>query len=166
MTGLEPHPVPGDVDPDEWALQIEGTVAQPLCLDWNDLGSYPKESFTADFACVEGWTAEDLSWRGIRVGTFLDRADPTPASTHVLVHAMDDDYACAFPIDRVRDAVLALELGGEPLAVDHGGPARLVPTDSGSDCWESVKWVSEFEVRESEPRADDTAKVIALSRIE
>lgn len=166
MTGLKPHAIPDEVDPNEWRLRVGGTVARPLCLGPSDLKNLPTESFTADFACVEGWTAENLSWRGVRVNTLLERADPTDTSTHVLVRAMDSEYACAFCVDRVRDAVLALELDGEPLPLDHGGPARLVPTDDGADCWESVKWVSQLEVSESEPTADDTAKATALSRIE
>lgn len=166
MTGLQPHAVPEAVDPNEWRLRVGGAVARPLRLDRSDLADVPTESFTADFACVEGWTAEDLSWRGVRVGTLIERAGPTDASTHVLVHAMDGEYACAFRVDRARDADLAPALDGEPLPVDHGGPARLVPTDTEADCWESVKWVSELEVTESEPRADDSAKATALSRIE
>lgn len=79
---------------------------------------------------------------------------------------MDGNYARVFRGDRVGDAVLALEFDGEPLPVDHGGPARLVSTDSGSGCWESVKWVSQLEVTESEPTTDDAAKATALSRIE
>ncbi len=78
---------------------------------------------------------------------------------------MDGDYACAFPLDRVNDAMLAFELDGEALPREHGGPARLVPTAAGSDCWESVKWVAELEVRRSEPVAGDTAEEIALGRL-
>lgn len=166
MTRLKPHAVPDEVDPNEWRLRVGGTVARPLSLGPSDLKNLPTESFTADFACLEGWTVENLSWRGVRVNTLLERADPTDASTHVLVRAMDGEYACAFWIDRICDAVLALELDGEPLPLDHGGPARLVPTDDGADCWESVKWVSQLEVSELEPTADDTAKATALSRIE
>jgi DMSO/TMAO reductase YedYZ molybdopterin-dependent catalytic subunit len=79
---------------------------------------------------------------------------------------MDGEYACSYQRDRVDDALLAVELDGRPLPVEHGGPARLVPTTADSDCWESVKWVTTLEVCTSEPVADDTAENIATSRLE
>ena len=164
MSGLEVHDVPAGVDPEGWRLDVTGAVASERTLDRGDLRALPTESFTADFACVEGWVAEDLSWRGVRVGDVLDRAAPTAAAGHALVRAMDGEYACSFPLERLRDAVLALELDGAALPVEHGGPARLVPTGD-ADCWESVKWVAELAVTESAPGDADTAESIALSRI-
>ncbi|MFB6091572.1 MAG: molybdopterin-dependent oxidoreductase [Haloquadratum sp.] len=162
---LESHPVPDDVDPEEWTLRVTGAVSRPLCLSRDDVVALPDGELTDDFTCVEGWRAQDLSWRGVRVETVLSRASPRAAARYVLVHAMDGDYASAFPIDRARDALLAFELDGEPLPVEHGGPARLVPTDDGADCWESIKWVTEIEVLETEPASRDTAEEIALDRV-
>ena len=141
-------------------------MSSPLRLDRSALTDLPAATVAEDFECREGWVAEDLSWRGIRVEHLLDRAAPTVEDGHVLVRAMDGEYACAFPMDRVADAVLAFELDGDALPVEHGGPARLVPTDDGSDCWESVKWVSALDVRATEPTDDDTAKGIAVGRLE
>ncbi|CQH57439.1 molybdopterin-binding domain protein [Halobacterium hubeiense] len=164
MSGLEVHDVPDGVDPDAWHLDVTGAVASELTFDREDLRALPVETFTADFTCVEGWVAEDLSWRGVRVGDVLDRAAPTAAASHALVHAMDGEYACSFPLNDLADAVLALELDGAALPVEHGGPARLVPTGE-ADCWESVKWVAELTVTESAPEDADTAESIALSRV-
>lgn len=165
MSDLEVHDVPAGVDPAGWRLDVTGAVTQELSLDSADLDDFPAETFTADFTCVEGWVAEDLAWRGVRVGDVLARAEPTAAASHALVRAMDGEYACSFPLDALADAVLAVELDGDPLPVEHGGPARLVPTGD-ADCWESVKWVDALEVTEGPPADDDTAKELALSRIE
>ena len=165
MSDLEVHDVPAGVDPDAWRLDVTGAVARERAFDRGDLRALPTETFTADFTCVEGWVAEDLSWRGVRVGDVLDRAAPADAASHVLAHAMDGEYACSFPLDRVADAVLALDLDGGALPVEHGGPARLVPTGD-PDCWESVKWVDALELLDGPPEAGDTAKDLALSRIE
>jgi len=165
MSGLEPHAVPDDVDPDDWQLRVTGAVSSPLRLGPSELADHPAVTVAEDFECREGWVAADLSWRGIRVERLLDRAAPTVDDGHVLVRAMDGDYACAFPVGRVADAVVAVGLDGDPLPVEHGGPARLVPTDEGSDCWESVKWVSELRVTDAEPVDRDTAKEIAVGRL-
>jgi DMSO/TMAO reductase YedYZ molybdopterin-dependent catalytic subunit len=166
MSDLATHAVPDDVEPTDRRLRITGAVSNPLRLEPAELADRPAATVAEDFECREGWVAEGLSWRGIRVEHLLDRAEPTVDEGHVLVRAMDGDYACAFPIDRVADAVLAFELDGDALPVEHGGPARLVPTDDGSDCWESVKWVAELEVSATDPTADDTAEQLALGRLE
>jgi DMSO/TMAO reductase YedYZ molybdopterin-dependent catalytic subunit len=166
MSGLESHAVPDEVEPNNWRLRVTGAVASPLRLGPGELADHPASTVATDFECREGWVAEDLSWRGIRVERLLERADPTIEDGYVLVSAMDGDYACAFPIDRVAGAVLAIELDGEALPVEHGGPARLVPTHDGTDCWESVKWVSELDVRAAEPTDADTARERAVGRLE
>lgn len=166
MSDLKPHDVPADVDPAEWTLRIGGTVDQSVRFDPDDLASFPLETAAEDFTCVEGWIAEGLSWRGVRVETLLGRAGPTAASEYGLVRAVDGEYACSFPLEQLSNSVLALELDGKPLPVDHGGPARLVPLADERECWESIKWVSEILVGETPFSEADTAKELALSRTE
>ena len=166
MSDLKTHDVPTEVDPEGWSLRVHGTVDRPLRFTRDDLASFPLETAAEDFECVEGWVAEGLSWRGVRVETILERAEPSEESECGLVRAMDGDYASSFPLDRLASAILALELDGEELPVEHGGPARLVPADADSDCWESIKWVSEIQVSETPFSGADTAKGLALSRIE
>lgn len=121
MTDLASHDVPDRVDPTRWQLRVTGAVETELAVDREDLESLPIETYRADFTCIEGWVADDLAWRGVRVGDLLDRATPTAASSHALVQAMDGEYACSFPLDRLAAAVLAVELDGDPLPVEHGG---------------------------------------------
>lgn len=165
MTELETHDVPDSVRADDWTLQITGAVEHPREYTRADVRALPLETFTQDFECVEGWVATALDWKGVRVGDILDQTDPT-AKGYGLVRSMDGGYACSFRLDRLRNAVLAVEVDGEPLPIEHGGPARLVPTDEGRDCWESVKWVTEIQISETEPVDEDTAGEIALSRID
>ncbi|GAA0204148.1 molybdopterin-dependent oxidoreductase [Halobacterium noricense] len=164
MDALESHPVPDTVDPSGWRLHVTGAVSQPLRLALEDLRALPCGDFSDDFTCVEGWRARDLSWHGVSVGSVLARAKPTQHATDVLVRAMDGDYASSFPLDRARSALIAIELEGEAVPLEHGGPARLVPTGGDADCWESVKWVSEIEVLTANPTDRDTAETIALNR--
>lgn len=164
MSDLELHDVPSAVDAVDWHLSVVGRVDRALALSPDDLRSMELVRTDGDFSCVEGWTASDLSWRGVPVTDVLDRAGPGEDAKYALVRAMDDEYACSFPLERLGGALLALELDGDALPVEHGGPARLVPAMSESDCWESVKWVSEIELFPDEP--DDTAKSLALDRTE
>jgi len=163
MSDLPRHEVPAGASTDRWSLTVRGSVSRPREFDVDDLRPLQTETFTADFECEVGWVAEDVSWSGVGVAELLDRVEPTPNSEYALVHAMDGEYACSLPLQRLRRAVLALELDGDRLPVEHGGPARLVPTDEG-DCWESVKWVEAIELTSERP--DDTAREIALGRFE
>lgn len=155
-----------DIDPESWRLPIAGRVTSPVTLSIDDLRALQLETITDDFECVEGWVAPDLTWRGVRLKTLIDRVDPAHDANYALVTAADGDYACSFPLDRLGEALLAVDLDGEPIPRDHGGPARLVPVGEATDCWESIKWVSSIEVLETEPVDDDTAEALALSRIE
>ncbi|MFB6352634.1 MAG: molybdopterin-dependent oxidoreductase, partial [Halobacteriales archaeon] len=165
MSSLKRTPVPESVDPDAWRLEIDGAVEEPLRCTRADLETRELDAFTEDFDCLEGWTAPGLAWAGIRVSDLLADARPRPEARWGLVHGMDGDYACGLRLDRLADGLLALRLDGEALPVEHGGPARLaLPGDS--DCWESVKWVSRIELLDHEPSAADTARELALSRID
>lgn len=155
-----------DVSPDEWELTLSGAVETPVSLAYEKLTSYDLVTVTDDFECLEGWVAEDLTWRGVWVDKLLERAGPTVEEGYGLVRAIDGGYACSFELGRLGAGLLAVELDGEPLPAEHGGPVRLVFPDGDSDCWESIKWVREISVRESPPVEADTAEGIARSRIE
>jgi DMSO/TMAO reductase YedYZ molybdopterin-dependent catalytic subunit len=98
------HP---EVDVGAWALRIRGSVADELSLSLQDLQSLDTHTMTDAFACLEGWTAEDLAWRGVRTGDLLDMAVPIPGRTHALVRSIDGEYACSFELGRLRDGLVA-----------------------------------------------------------
>lgn len=142
MSDLERQEVPDGIETPEWTLDVTGAVDVPLSFTRDDLGAFPRESFVDDFVREEGWAAEGLRWEGIRVESILDRIGVSDAGEYGLVRALDAGHA-----------------------LEHGGPARLVPVADDRDCWENIKWVSSIEIREAEPTAADTAEGIALSRI-
>lgn len=84
MSQLRTHNVPDEIDQSDWTLQVTGAVSEPLRIDQEELLEFPLETVTDDCQCVEGWIAEDLSWRGIRVGSVLNRADPETDTDYLL----------------------------------------------------------------------------------
>src|SRR5439155_20780481 len=77
-------------------------------------------------------------WEGVSVDTLLDGIDHD--ATHILAFS-DGDYTTNLPLEDVSDdkAWIAFGYDGEPLAPEHGGPARLLVPHLYF--WKSAKWV-------------------------
>jgi DMSO/TMAO reductase YedYZ molybdopterin-dependent catalytic subunit len=141
-------------DPARWTVTLTGAVADSRTMRASDLAALATTSVEVSTGCEGEATIPDR-WRGVRVGTVLDRARPRPDASHALVRSADPDFACGFALDRLRDAFLAVRLGGDPIPTDRGGPVRLLVDDA--DCWERVKWVSRIDVLDDPPGDADTA---------
>lgn len=144
-----------------WRLTIEGAVADDRSLSRAEIRELVESAENADRTVLENWNGDGHRWRGIRVEELLARADPDPDAAYALVHAMDGDYSCSFPLDRLGEALLAIELDGGPVPAERGGPARLLVADEGADCWESMKWISRIDVRIENPAAEATSEPLA-----
>lgn len=142
-------------------LCIDGLVRTPLTLEMDDLLALPAATFTADFACEEGWRVPGLRWTGVRLADVLQQAGPLGAARFVAVGA--GEFVSMLPLAQIdgEGPLLAYGLDGAPLPPEHGGPLRLVA--SWAACYQSVKWVDRLELVADEHQ--ETAKPIALGRI-
>ncbi len=134
-------------------LAVTGAVARPLSLSRAELEAMPGTEVTLPIACVEGWSAE-ARWRGVPVRDLLRAAGAAPGA--------EVDVESLQPRGRYRrsvlspghaadpDTLLALFLDGEPLALDHGYPVRLIGPNRPGVL--QTKWVSELRVRGPGPR--------------
>jgi len=130
-----------------YRLAVEGRVSSPLSLSLDDLRALPQHEATLPIACVEGWSAE-ARWRGVRVVDLLDRAGAV-AGAKILVESMQpqglykqSELNPSHAGD--RDTLLALEVNGEALHIDHGFPVRLIgPNRPGVM---QTKWVNRLVV--------------------
>jgi DMSO/TMAO reductase YedYZ molybdopterin-dependent catalytic subunit len=141
---LTAGPTPA-VDLARWSLALYGEVEEPYALRWDELQALPQVEQVSDLHCVTRWSKFDVALRGVRVRDLLERARLRASATHALVHAYGG-YSTNLPLEALRDddALIAHTAGGEPLAPEHGGPARLlVPSRY---LWKSAKWVQSIEV--------------------
>jgi DMSO/TMAO reductase YedYZ molybdopterin-dependent catalytic subunit len=76
------------------------------------------------------------------------------------VQATFEEFSLPLPLDRARNASLALMLNENPIPVEHGAPVRLLVPDG--ECFTSVKWLEHLELRSSP--AANTAEAIARAR--
>jgi DMSO/TMAO reductase YedYZ molybdopterin-dependent catalytic subunit len=144
---------PLPIQPDAWRLRIEGAVATPLALAYDEIATASDE-LTATLDCTGGFYSAQR-WGGLRVGRLLDRAAPLPEATWVSFISVTG-YRWTLPLAEARQALLATEVTGETLSHDHGGPARLVAPGRRGFQW--VKWVVRIEVR----TVPDPGELIAI----
>jgi DMSO/TMAO reductase YedYZ molybdopterin-dependent catalytic subunit len=133
------------VELQRWSLAFYGEVEEPYALRWDELMALPQIEQVSDLHCVTRWSRFDQQLTGVRVRDLLERARPRPTASHVLVHCYGG-YSTNLPLGALRDddVLIAHRAGGEPLPVEHGGPARLlVPSRY---LWKSAKWVQSIEV--------------------
>ncbi|MFC4912329.1 molybdopterin-dependent oxidoreductase [Actinomadura gamaensis] len=112
-----------------WRLHVTGRVQRELKLSLAHLHAMPQHTVRLPIACVEGWSASG-TWTGVRLRDVLTRAG-VPADAQVRAESLQAGGAYrTSQVDprhwRDPDTLLALSLNGEPLALDHGFPCRLI----------------------------------------
>lgn len=132
---------------ERWRLSLTGGV-EPVLLDAATLGALPRHTAILPIACVEGWSSTQ-TWSGVRLRDLATRAGvPTPTSARVRsVERAGAFNSAQLTAEQVLhpDALLATQVNGAPLSLDHGFPARVVvPALPGVHC---TKWVGSIEFR-------------------
>lgn len=158
------------IDPDEWRLEVTGSVELELSLDLDELWRRPRETITATFECAgngrallrprplsQPWLLEAIgtaSWTGTPLRPLLEEAGVGDGVVEVVFTGADrgvegdveQDYERALPIGEAmrEDVLLAYEVNGVPLPPQHGFPLRLlVPGWYGMT---NVKWLRRITV--------------------
>lgn len=135
------------LDPD-YRLTIKGKVAAARSFTLDELRAMPSHEATLPIACVDGWSASE-TWKGVRLLDLLNQAGAGQDAS-VFVESLQKRGAYRAALlnpDHAHDAdtLLAYEVNGEPLHIDHGYPLRLVaPNQPGVM---QTKWVSRLVVR-------------------
>ena len=137
---LSAGPTP-KVDTRTWTFTIKEGPRPIAKWDWTEFHQLPQREFTVDIHCVTRWSKLDTRWRGVAVDDLLVAAGIDSPRPFVLVHSIDG-YATNLPTaDLAGDrAMVALYYDGQPIAPEHGGPARLLVPHLYF--WKSAKWIN------------------------
>jgi DMSO/TMAO reductase YedYZ molybdopterin-dependent catalytic subunit len=111
------------------------------------LAELPQRTHRLPIACVEGWS-RNATWAGVAIADLLALVGADPASV-VRVRSLQTRGAFAsseLPADFSSDprTLLALELNGETLDLDHGYPCRIIAPNRPGVL--QTKWVTSLEV--------------------
>jgi DMSO/TMAO reductase YedYZ molybdopterin-dependent catalytic subunit len=152
---------PGGI-PVNHSAKARGVVAEALSPDYRlrvrhdgrsvelsieELAALPQHTYDLPIACVEGWSASG-SWTGVRVRDLLDLVG-APSGVDVEVQSLQASGGyrlTTLPANFAdnHSTLLALQLNGEPLSIDHGYPCRLIAPDRPGVL--QTKWVGSLEV--------------------
>lgn len=123
---------------EQWSFRIGGEVDVPVSWSWEEFQALPAETFTVDIHCVTKWSKLDTVWEGVSLDSIL--ADVVTEAEYATAFC-DGGYTTNVPLEDLLDgkAWIATGYGGEPLAPEHGGPARLLVPHLY--LWKSAKWV-------------------------
>ena len=123
---------------DQWQFTVSSEGGTTRAWNWLDFTALQSEEVTVDLHCVTRWSKLETTWRGVSLDTLL--ADIESAADFVMVHSYGG-YTTNMPLEDLLDgkAWVAYEYEGDPLAAEHGGPARLLVPHLY--LWKSAKWV-------------------------
>ncbi|GLZ09519.1 molybdopterin-binding protein [Actinomadura sp. NBRC 104412] len=136
-----------DANDPAWRLQVTGRVQRELSLSLSDLRALPSRSVRLPIACVEGWSA-GATWGGVRLRDLLQLAGVDPdARVQLVSMEVAGLYKTSWVSPRHWQdplTLLALDVNGRPLDLDHGFPCRLIaPNRPGVN---QTKWVHRMVV--------------------
>ncbi|WP_231554976.1 molybdopterin-dependent oxidoreductase [Microbacterium sp. ZOR0019] len=133
------------LDP-EWTLTVVGG-GMTRVFTTAGLEGLPQRTVRLPIACVEGWTV-DATWTGVRLRDLLTIVD-APEDATIRFRSLQQRgafRATTMPPQYVGDplTLVALQLNGERLDLDHGYPARVIAP--GRPGVLQTKWLSSIEV--------------------
>jgi DMSO/TMAO reductase YedYZ molybdopterin-dependent catalytic subunit len=119
-------PIPAD-----WSLTVTGLVDNPLALTLQDIQQLETVEEMRTLECISnpagGTLIGNAIWKAVRLTDVLDMAKFKPTTRELKLESFDG-YSTAVPLELGLDpkSLLAFEMNGVPLPVDHGFPLRVI----------------------------------------
>ncbi len=137
---------------DKIILSIGGDLDEFVLSE--ELNSVPKTNQVSDFHCVTTWSKLNLKWSGYRFIDFYNSFILPKVSGELtfVVLKGQDGYKTSLPLsDLLRENVLlADQLDGKPLNIEHGAPIRIVTPDHYG--YKNVKHINRIEFYKEEQK--------------
>jgi DMSO/TMAO reductase YedYZ molybdopterin-dependent catalytic subunit len=152
----------------DWELTIEGEVDKPLRFNFDHIIRMPKaivantlecsgngRSLLQDKAAGNPWTIGGVGnaiWGGVWLKDLFNKTGLSEKAEHVAFEGLDKPLGASgtkfirsIPLEKAMSStLLAYEMNGEPLPLEHGYPLRALALGwTGANC---VKWLHKITV--------------------
>ena len=139
-----------------YTLEAGGLVERPLRLTLADLRAMPKQTQITKHCCIQGWSGV-AEWGGVSLHHIVALCRPLPPARYIVFYAFDNKstsephaqgpgfFYGTIRLELAKDpqTILAYEMNGQALPVNHGAPLRLrVETQLG---FTMVKYIRAIE---------------------
>ncbi len=118
-----------DYNPDNWQLSVVKNKKETLRLHLADLKKLPKTDIVFDFKCVEGWD-QIQHWGGVKFTDFIEhfQLQKQARMNYVGMETPNGEYYVGLDMESALhpQTLLAYEMNGQPLELEHGAPLRLI----------------------------------------
>ena len=144
----------------DYILEAGGLVETPVRLTLADLRAMPKQTQITKHCCIQGWSGV-AEWSGVSLRHIVAGCLPLPSARYIVFYAFDNKstsephaqgpgyFYGTIRLELAQDpqTILAYEMNGQPLPIDHGAPLRLrVETQLG---FTMVKYIRAIEFVEN-----------------
>lgn len=128
------------IDMAAWRFTLSDGPRPLKSWSWDEFMALPRTVWQGDIHCVTTWSKFDTRWEGVTIDDLLAAAGIVAPTPWLLALSLDD-YDTNVPVaDLVGGrAMVATHFDGQPLAPEHGGPARLLVPHLYF--WKSAKWI-------------------------
>ncbi|MDB5827811.1 MAG: uncharacterized protein JWQ73_2031 [Variovorax sp.] len=128
------------IDMAQWRFTLSNGPRPLKSWSWEEFEALPRTVWQGDIHCVTTWSKFDTRWEGVTIDDLLADAGLAAPTPWLLALSLDD-YDTNVPVaDLVGGrAMVATRYDGQPLAPEHGGPARLLVPHLYF--WKSAKWI-------------------------
>ncbi|CAN5709320.1 hypothetical protein BH20ACI4_BH20ACI4_30360 [soil metagenome] len=121
-----------------------------LLLTLDDIKQLPRYEMITELKCIEGWSII-VKWAGARFSDFVEKFQPQ-FTKYVSLVTPDEGYYVGWDMPSILhpQTLLAYEINGTPLPLEHGAPLRLAsPTKYGI---KQIKRIGRIEFTDERPK--------------
>src|SRR5690348_4943049 len=125
----------------DWKLEVCGLVVTPAAFSLEDLRQLPKRTQITKHNCIQGWSGV-AEWGGVCLTEMINLVGVKPEARYAvftsyqkgkqsvkpdLTEAQEQTFYEVLEMDLIRhpQTILAYEMNGQPLPIEHGAPVRL-----------------------------------------
>jgi len=157
----------GDFNLADWRLRVGGLMnrSEDLILTLDDIKALPHVEMTTELKCIEGWSVI-CHWTGARFSDFIAKYQPKTRSgsapdannqpenllSYVSLVTPDEAYYVGWDMPSILhpQTLLAYEMNGAPLTMEHGAPLRLATATKYGI--KQIKRIGRIEFTDARPR--------------